>query len=270
MKNFRERTMSFKIKKIPFIFLFILMSCQNQEAEKNRKMSRQESINPVDGSNIEGHYQAKFTTLNSHINGTIPGSANLFRIKDRLFAYVRLFGGGVNAWHIQNIYIGTKCPTLSDDLNQDGFIDIDEAEKVLGKIIIPLDNNIKTQKAGEKRYPYADLSGNYAYERVTSFSDFLKDLNREDENLLDNVIKISKQSGFDFKNLTVLIQGVEEGKDLPDTVTTKAPHESYQTIPITCGTFEKILKVPGEVYDENEIPGPIEESEDESEGTNTN
>jgi len=142
--------MTSKLQKIKFISLIIFMSCQNQEIGKNRKMN-QTSINPVDGSNIEGHYQARFTTLNSHINGTIPGSANLYRIKNRLFAYVRLFGGGVNAWHMQNIYIGKKCPTLSDDLNQDGFIDIIEAEKVLGKIIIPLDNNIKTQKAGEKR-----------------------------------------------------------------------------------------------------------------------
>lgn len=256
--------MTFKIKKFQFICLLILISCQNHETAKNQRMINQTSINPIDGSNIEGHYQAKFTTLNPHINGTIPGSANLYRINNRLFAFVRLFGGAVNAWHMQNIYIGSRCPSLSDDINKDGFIDIIEAERVLGKIIIPLDNDIRSQKAGGRRYPYADLSGNYVYERVTAFSDFIKDLNKEDELISDNIAKISKTSGFDFKNLTVLIQGIEEAKELPETVITKPPYESYKTIPVTCGVFEKILKKPGEVYDENEIPGPIEESEDES------
>jgi len=262
--------MTFKIKTIKLMSFLILLSCQNHELGKNRKTAIQTSLNPIDGSNIEGHYQAKFITLNPHINGTIPGSANLYRISNRLFTYVRLFGGGVNAWHMQNIYIGSRCPTSSDDLNRDGFIDIIEAEKVLGKIIIPLDNNIKSQKAGEKRYPYADLSGNYTYERVTSFTEFLKDLNEEDQNPIDNITKISKQIGFDFNNLTVLIQGVEEGKEFPETVTSKDPHKSHQTIPIACGIFNKILKSPGEVYDENNIPGPIEESDEDSDSINTN
>lgn len=248
------------IKYMYFIFLSIsLFGCNLQNPEKKMKKIVQRNINPIDGSNIEGHYQAKFITLNSHINGTIPGSANFYRKSNRLYVYVRLFGGGVNAWHMQNVYTGTRCPNLSDDMNGDGFIDIKEAEKVLGKIIIPLDGNIESQILGAKKFPYADLSGSYIYEKVTSFSQFLSDLNLTDDNLEDNIVKISRESGFDFKNLTVLIQGIEKDKDLPETIESNPLYESFQTLPITCGVFNKIENIPGNDYDENNIPGPFEE-----------
>jgi len=122
--------MTVKIKTFKLICVLILFSCQSKDLEKERKIINQTIINPIDGSNIEGHYQAKFTTLNPHINGTIPGSANLYRLHNRLFAYVRLFGGGVNARNMQNIYIGSRCPTLLDDQIQDVIIDRTEAESV--------------------------------------------------------------------------------------------------------------------------------------------
>jgi hypothetical protein len=241
------------------IICLILLGCNVQKFDNKAKKVTQRNINPIDGSNIEGHYQAKFITLNPQINGTIPGSANFYRKNNQLYAYVRLFGGGVNAWHIQNVYTGTRCPNSADDINGDGFIDIEEAEKVLGDIIIPLDGNIESQRLGAKRFPYADLSGSYAYERVTSFSKFMNDLNLMDDNLEDNIVKIRSDIGFDFKNLTVLILGIEKDKELPETIATKIPFEKNETFPITCGVYKKIENLPGEEYDENNIPGPFED-----------
>ena len=70
----------------------------------------------------------------------------------------------------------------SVDLNLDGFIDIIEAQKVLGRILIPLDADISSQNSGRNFYPLADLSGSYHYERVTSFKRFFNDLKSEDKN----------------------------------------------------------------------------------------
>ncbi len=251
------------MKRFKYVELMIVsllfIGCHVQNSENKSKRITQRNINPIDGSNIEGHYQAKFITLNPQINGTIPGSANFYRKNNQLFAYVRLFGGGVNAWHIQNVYTGARCPNSADDINGDGYIDFEEAEKVLGQIIIPLDGNIESQNLGRKRFPYGDLSGNYTYERVTSFSKFLKDLNQNDDNLEDNIVKISTDKGFDFKNLTVLIQGIEKDKELPETIATKTPFERNESLPITCGVFKKIDHLPGEEYDEDNIPGPFED-----------
>lgn len=214
---------------------------------------------PVDGSNIKGHYQATFITLNPHVNGTIPGSANFFRKEgeDRLYVYVRLFAGGVKAWHMQHVYTGGRCPTQNDDTNLDGFIDINEAEAVLGKILIPLDSNISSQEAGRRFFPLADASGYYHYERITSFARFLRDLQAEDKNPEDDLVKLAPNEGLRIAGKTVLIQGVVDTLDLPETVGTKGRFRATQTLPIVCGVFEPVTSAPGVPYVQDEIPGPI-------------
>lgn len=213
---------------------------------------------PLDGSNIQGHYQAKFVTLNPHVNGTIPGSANFYRKEQRIFAYVRLFAGGVRAWHMQHVYTGGRCPTMKDDRNGDGFIDINEAEKVLGKILIPLDSNISSQTSGRRFFPLADLSGYYHYERITNFNTFLRDLQQEDSDPADDLVKLGPNEGLRIAGKTVLIQGVTETVDLPETVGTKGRFRAFQTLPIACGVFKKMPdKEPGTPYVMDRIPGPI-------------
>lgn len=61
--------------------------------------------------------------------------------------------GSLSGWHQQDIHEGTRCPTLADDTNADGVIDYQEGESVYGKILIPLDSNIKTQAAVRNIYP---------------------------------------------------------------------------------------------------------------------
>ncbi len=218
-----------------------------------------EEAAPEDGSNIKGHYQAKFVTMNPHVNGTIPGSANFVRKEndDRLYVYVRLFAGGVKAWHMQHVYTGSRCPTLNDDTNLDGFIDIQEAEAVLGKILIPLDSDVSTQSSGRRFFPLADLSGYYHYERITNFNRFLRDLQSEDKEPEDDTVKLGPGEGLRLMGKAVLIQGVAETVDLPETVATKGRHRSFQTLPIACGVFQKVESEPGDPYVTDQIPGPI-------------
>jgi hypothetical protein len=216
---------------------------------------------PDDGSNIQGHIRAMFTTLNPQVNGTIPGSANFFRKEERIFAYVRLFAGGVRAWHPQHVYTGGRCPTPADDANGDGFIDIVEAEAVLGKILIPLDSDISSQTAGRRFFPVADLSGYYHYERITNFMRFLADLRKADPDLADDLVKLDPGEGLRLVGRTVMIQGVAETVEFPETVASKGRFRPFQTLPIVCGVFEQVTSAPGTPYAEGEIPGPVAEVE---------
>jgi hypothetical protein len=249
------------LKVLPSLTAIALaISCVGEKYGRERTSASgrvAEEIAPIDGSNIDGHYQAKFTTLNPHVNGTIPGSANFFRREEKLLAYVRLFAGGVRAWHQQFVYTGNRCPTLSDDANGDGFIDINEAEGVLGKILIPLDSDISGQNSGRKFFPIADLSGYYSYERITSFKRFLKDLQEVDNDPDDDMVKLSEGEGLRLIGKTVLILGVAETVELPESVKTKGKHEAYETLPIVCGVFDKVLTPPGTPYAQDEIPGPV-------------
>ena len=216
----------------------------------------------VDGSNIQGFYQAKFQTLNGHIVGTIPGAASFTRKDgDRLFIYLRMFAGAPKAWHMQGVYEGTRCPTLADDTNGDGTIDINEAYAVVGKALIPLDSDPSTQAGGRAFYPLGDLSGSYHYERIVSLKRLLGDLQAEDKDPADNITKLGPGMGLSLIGKVVMVQGIGEDTQLPDTVGTYGRHRSFQTLPIACGVFQKVDETPGRPL-ESEIPGEVAEVEE--------
>lgn len=214
---------------------------------------------PINGSNIVGIYMAKFDTLNASVNGNIPGSATLQRRDDSFKAYVRLFGGAPNAWHMQNIHTG-RCPTPSDDMNSDGFVDYEEAMRALGPILLPLDSNLSSQAAGKNIYPIADSSGSYFYERMTTFTKMFADLKTEDQDPTDNMTKLDPESGLDFSGKVVVIHGAPDTAILPETVASVDNRPANQTLPIACGTFEQVRSIPGEPVPDT-APGPVGEGE---------
>ena len=210
----------------------------------------------TDESAIDGQYRATFETLNPHINGTIPGSLTLDRKDDRLITFVRLFAGGPRAWHQQGVYMGRRCPTMGDDKNGDGIIDIVEAMQVVGKMIIPLDSNMNTQASGRGLYPLGDLSGYYHYERVSSFRRLFDDLRSEDLDTEDHITKLGPDEKFSFERRVVMVQGVVEETVLPETVAGLGKRQPFQTLPITCGIINKVTTKPG-TSNTDEIPGPV-------------
>lgn len=216
----------------------------------------------LDGSSIEGQYQAKFITLNPHVNGTIPGSLTMVRTGDRLITYVRLFAGKPKAWHQQGIHLGSRCPNLGDDTNKDGFVDINEALAVVGKIIIPLDANMNSQTAGRNFYPLADLSGYYHYERVASFSRLFEDLHDEDRDDTDHIGKLAPDEKFGFSGRVVMVQGVDEATVLPETVGTLGKRKPFQTLPISCGVIRGTEQTPPGALYNGAIPGPVAQVEE--------
>lgn len=136
------------------------------------------------------NYLAKFQTLNPQINGIIGGSSTIYITPERINAFVRLFAGGSKAWHMQHVFVGDRCPEMTDDLNFDGLLDIQEVYKVVGNIIIPLDGNISSQKADLYVFPVANEWGGYSYDKEAKYKHFIKDLKKADKNLNDNIVKL--------------------------------------------------------------------------------
>jgi len=256
---------------------FLITSCGRSSDSNNTSLSGAEEEQAeenqvpatVDGSNIQGRYLAKFTTLNSHVVGTIPGSAQFLREDNQLSAFVRLFAGSPSIAHFQNVHSGSRCPTLDDDTNGDGFLDIQETMNVVGPVIIPLDWDIGSQLSANRSWPKAFPNGSYEYTQVTSFNRFWNDLTSEDRNTEDNIAKIAPDEGFSFEGKVVIIQGVDETKTLPETVAGFQQWKNFQTLPIACGIFTPYTEDPGVVYQEESIPGPVapvEEGQDRPAG----
>lgn len=187
------------------------------------------------------NYLAKFKTLNPQISGILSGSATIYLNEKEVKAFVRLFAGSPNTGHMQNVFIGDRCPDLQDDLNYDGFIDIQEAFKVVGAIIIPLDGDISTQKGDADIFPLANESGSYSYDKEAKLKKFLKDLRAEDKNTKDNIVKLYPYEDLNLEGKVVIIQGVAKEAVLPKTVATYGLRKSVQTLPIACGVFKRTL-----------------------------
>jgi hypothetical protein len=209
-----------------------------------------------DGENIQGRLLANFTTLNPQVVGTIPGSAQFIREDNKLSAFVRLFAGSPSIAHFQNVHTGTRCPTIDDDKNGDGYLDIVETLKVVGPVVVPLDWDIGSQLSANRSWPKAFPNGSYEYMKVTRFDRFWDDLKSVDRNPDDNIVKLGPDEGLDFSGKVVIIQGVDESKALPETVAGYGRWTNFQTLPIVCGVFRPYTEDPGVVYEEV-IPGPI-------------
>lgn len=247
------------MRVIPILILLAIVSACGK-SNSSAGIPTKSKVLPVNGSNIVGLYMAKFDTLNTQVNGTLPGSATLQRQNDTFRAYVRLFGGGPNVWHKQNIYMDGRCPTMADDTNFDGYVDINEANNVLGKVLIPLDSNLNSQFAGRNIFPVADNAGSYFYEREAKFDLLFKDLKTPDADLNDNLIKLDPNRGLEFEGMVVMVQGTADTNILPETVASDNGRSLNQSLPIVCGVFQKVTSIPAEPDSTgNTPPGPIEE-----------
>jgi hypothetical protein len=267
MKLFQNKWENRQMKKlvnnalIALTIIPLLGACGKSESdggEEGRQNLPQEEEDGT-GSSLEGHFKGTFITLNAHVNGTIPGSITMVRDGDKLMTYARLFAGKPKAWHQQAIHLGNRCPTMSDDSNQDGFIDINEALAVVGDIIIPLDTNMNTQAAGKNFYPLGDLSGYYHYERIASFKRLYDDLYEVDKDLTDHVAKLTADQKFGFTGRVFMVQGVDEATALPETVGTLNRRRAFQSLPIVCAVIGKSTDAAVGTPDTGEIPGPVAE-----------
>jgi hypothetical protein len=220
------------------------------------------------GDNIQGRYVADFVTINPHVNGSIPGSAVILREENTLKMFVRFTLGSPSAAHFQNIHMGNRCPNMSDDTNGDGFIDIQEAMAVVGKIIVPLDSDISSQRSQNRFWPKAFENGSYTWQETTSFKHFWSDLKGKDWDEKDDIVKLAEDQGLAITGKVVMIQGFskERAAELPATVASAKRYPSYVTLPVACGIYMPQNEIPGEEY-VDQIPadmpvGGVEEGQD--------
>lgn len=236
---------------ILLVFLIItLQSCgskngTDQATEKETQATTELGINLDDL--IDGQYLAVFETINPQITNRIMGAFTFSRDKelDELVGDVRITSAGISAIHAQNVRIGRRCPTIKDDLNNDGIIDAVEGEVVYGGILFPLDGDLSSQASHDGEFPVGDVYGNYIYSRVANFSAFLNDLRAEAQ--YEEYNKLKENEPLLIEGRVVIVHGYDNSIELPSSVSTVGRLSSNQTIPIACGVIQKVLSAPGEV-----------------------
>jgi hypothetical protein len=238
-----------KIKSSILVAILFLASCNNggggQPSHRQAKTKLEIDIDAL----IEGQYLAIFETINPQITSKISGAFtfSVDKFSDELVGDVRITNAGTDLVHAQAIRVGNRCPTLDDDLNQDGIVDDKEGEAVYGKVFFPLDGDLTTQSSHDGEFPKGDIYGNYIYSRVTKFSDFMKDLRDSENN--EGYIKLKAKEPLNIEGRVVVIHGVDEASGLPETVRSVSRTSPHQSLPIVCGLIKKVLIPPGQIDD---------------------
>lgn len=240
----------------PILALVLLVTSCGQSTKSAKKVSQKVTETntspqtpPLEiREKNEGQYVAVLAPLNEHVSGLITGAATISRDRDELVGDVRFSGEVQTAaiLHEQNIHTGVRCPDASDDLNEDGIIDAVEGALVYGKILIPLDGDINSQRMGGGIFPLADEFGDYVYSQVGSYQKFIDDLRELDLNLEDHIVKLAQEAEeVTFEGKIVVIQGVAKSAALPDTVVSNNQFTNHDTLPVACGIFTRVTNLPG-------------------------
>jgi hypothetical protein len=243
-------------------FLILLNSCG---VGPGPQFKNYEEAN-TDGSSIEGIYTADLIPLNINLHLMKVGSVAIERYGDQITFGVHLKYGPAGITHKQGIYSGTRCPNIFDDTNKDAYIDFLEAQPAIGGLLIPLDGDINSQKEGNGRFPISAMDGKYTYQMSGSFDQLLTDLKNIDENLEDNIIKISPEEGFSLEGKILIVQSASEETVLPSTVAEADGTSKHKSLPFACAIIRKGSEIPQELSSFsgiNQLSIPAEDSAEE-------
>ena len=137
--------------------------------------------------------------------------------------------------HMLNVHEEVQCPSLSADLNQDGFIDATEAVNFAGRILLPLDDDLGNQRSGE--YPVAHSAGRIFYDQETSLSELLEELRTEDPEPDPLYVRLPPGGELLLIQRSVVLFGVAPETPLPTTVAALPGMTRQQSLPIACGSI---------------------------------
>lgn len=253
--------MKLKLRPLTLVLTLLMTSCGGPKGPSQKGTLKKQSVEPVIKPKPEGEGQflGILSPLNAFVAGKVTGAFTWSKEDDEIVGDVRFNGGATTAdvIHEQNIQIGTRCPEAEDDLNNDGYIDAVEGEKVYGKALIPLDADLNNQIMGHGTFPVADNYGSYIYSMVASFEKLNRDILEEEFNPDDPFVKLGPEGKLSIEGKVVIIKGVSHTTILPNTVASNTVFANFQTFPVACGVIKKIITVPGSRQnDVSDLPVP--------------
>ena len=182
-------------------------------------------------------YRADIKPLNAEKIGHAPHGTVTFEMRgDQLHIALEMFDTPANIQHWEHFHgfpdgREANVPTLEQDTNQDGWIDLPETEAVSGTTMVPLDNAPHDMCIPHDNYPIADDKGYYAYQKDVPY-----------QALKDKFQEVFGTANLELDKRVVYIHGVPKELPIPDTVGGKLSdtYDQHVTLPIAAG---KIVRV---------------------------
>jgi hypothetical protein len=186
----------------------------------------------------DGSYRAYLSSVNPDVFSArgvskVIISGNTFQVQ------VKMERVPASVLHPQFIYVGRRCPTLSDDVNNDGYVDIQEGQLSYGEALIPLDRDLNSQEGSFGWFPIALSNGTYDYRETASRRELIADLREEDRDPDDSIAKLGS-SPLNLSGRVVVVHGVRGSIGLPSSVSTDYGLTAHRTLPVACGRLLRI------------------------------
>ncbi len=188
---------------------FFLIGCGSDKEEFEDANVREEEVNPE----TQGSYETLLIPINTEIAGSTVGRFSIRILDDE----VRVRGEVENSpgtFHQQFIHTGPDCPGPGADTDLDGVISFQESIQITGPALIPLDQNLSSQKAGYV-FPVAGAMGAYTYFEMTSLLFMMRDLHAGDPDPSDALVKLSPDENLKVVGRTIVIYGTKGNSSLP-------------------------------------------------------
>lgn len=209
--------------KTNFLFLLValtLVSCGKDGGSggsgRQEEEDRTEMVEATPGT-----YYSVLRPVNFHSNGFIPYGQATFKVAgDNLQVSVSLDDDQA-VTHRQSLHLGSRCPTISDDSNRDGFVDYKEALRVVGPVIMPLDADLNSQSAGQDQFLRGPAM---TYNKQASLSKINADL--------------GKNIGFEGR--VVLVHGTTNQSHFPASLASYNNEPANLSLPVVCGLLSKV------------------------------
>lgn len=179
-------------------------------------------------------YIAKIKPINADkVETQARGIATFSENGNSLHIHVEMFDTPANIEHWEHFHgfpdgKQAHVPTLMQDVNHDGFIDLPETEAVSGTTMVPFDDAPQEMNISHDGYPVADKYGHYEYDKDVP----LKDLQA----------KFKQAFGSDDLQLdkrVVYVHGVPADLKLPSSVAGNVmSYDAHTTLPIAAGEIK--------------------------------
>ena len=114
------------------------------------------------------------------------------------------------------------CPDATADANDDGVIDVIELRRTAGITMVPLTSDPASLEIAAEGYPEA------GDDRALTWQEQVP------TQALEDVVQAAYEGPLDLPRRVVLLHGVPEATDLPDSVASLQGVSAHRTLPIAC------------------------------------
>jgi hypothetical protein len=178
-------------------------------------------------------YSANLVPLNAEKIGTsASGTANLEVADGKLAVSIDLEGLTPGLMHLQHFHgfadgKDAVCPTVKEDTNGDGYVDLIETEPVAGTTMLPFHAHPATLEIPNDTYPVADNKGVASYQHTDQID------------ALEKALKDKfKAPVLDLAKRVIFVHGVAGDAKLPESVKSLPGVPAQITLPVACGKIE--------------------------------